>query len=139
MSLSIIERAHQPAQAGFVDHLDAQLLRSRELRPRRVARDDVIGLPRDRTRHLAAGALDARARLLAGQVRQGAGEDESLLLEGPALRSALGLVELETKAALAQALDQLADGRLGELVNELVREHRADPLDLLDLLRARRE
>ena len=102
--------------------------------PGAVAGDQVVGVLRDRAGHLAAGGADQPRRLVAGEARQGAGEDEGLSLERAALGAALRRRELEAQPALAQALDQLEHGLVGELLAQRLGQHRADPLGLGDLL-----
>ena len=91
----------------FVEDGRAQLLRLGELRARGCRRR-----PRSRCSSRPSPSpcrrrADQLGRLLAGEVRQRAGEHERLALERAALRPALGLRELEAQAALAQPLDQL--------------------------------
>ena len=74
--------------ARFVEDLGAEFLRFRELRAGVVASDDVIGFLRDRAGDLAAGRLHHRRRLLAGQLGQGAGEDDGLALQRAVLAPA---------------------------------------------------
>ena len=122
-------------QTFFVDDLGAQLFRLRHLRAGIGAGHDVVGLLRDRVGHLAPRALDQRRRLLAGQVGKGAGEDNCLALQRPPGDAPLGGVLLELQALGAQLLDQLHGALVGERLGYLLRHHRADALDLLDLLR----
>ena len=70
-------------RARFVEDLGPELLGLGQLRARVVAGDDVVGLLRDRVDDLAARRLDQRRRLLAGQVLEGAGQDQGLALSGP--------------------------------------------------------
>src|SRR4051794_8510482 len=125
----------QLPQPVLVENLRPELLRLGQFRARGVARDHVVGLLRDRARDLAAGALDETLGLASCEVGQGAREHEGLAVERYALGTALGLVELEAQASLAQALHQPLRGLLGELLLDLRRGYRPDALDLLDLLR----
>src|SRR3954449_6766268 len=116
----------QLPQAILVEDLRPELLRLGQFRARGVARDHVVGLLRDRARDLAAGALDETLGLASCEVGQGAREHEGLAVERPALGTALGLVELEAQASLAQALHQPLRGLLGELLLDLRRGYRPD-------------
>ena len=73
--------SEQRQQARFVEDLGPELLRLGQLRAGALAGDDVVGFLRDRVGDLAAGRLDQRRRLLAGQLRQGAGEDDGLAFQ----------------------------------------------------------
>src|ERR687885_604752 len=62
------------AEPGLVDDLGAELLGLRELRAGAVAGHQVVGVLRDGSRHLAAGAADQPRRLVAGHLGKGARE-----------------------------------------------------------------
>src|SRR3954470_11722199 len=63
---------------GFVDHLDAKLLRFLELRARARTGDDEVRLRRNRARRLGAQLLGLGLGLVARQGFQRAGEDDRL-------------------------------------------------------------
>src|SRR4051794_6848108 len=125
----------QAEEARLVEDGDAEALSLLELRARRRAGDDVVGLLRHRRRHAAAGARDPLGRVLAREVGQRAGEHERPAAERPlAGRRALAL---ELRAERAQVLDQRAQLRAGELRRDRLGHLRPDAGRLRDLLRRR--
>ena len=78
--------------------------------------------------------LISAAASLAGELRQGAGEDEGPALQGPPAGAPFGGVLLEPQPLRPQLLDQLPGPLVGERLGDLHRHDRADPLDLLDPL-----
>ena len=99
--------------AGLVEHRDAEPLGLLELRARRLAGDDVVGLLRHRRGHAAAGGEDPLGRLLARELRQRAGEHERLAGQRALARRRALLLELQ---ALARAGRRSARASLvGEL------------------------
>src|SRR3954468_15272992 len=71
----------QAQQARLVDDRDAEALGLLELRARRRAGDDVVGLLRHRARDPPAGREDALGGLLSGEIGQGSGEHERLAVQ----------------------------------------------------------
>src|SRR5690606_33526320 len=71
-------RGEEGEEAGLVEHLDAELAGAGELAAGVLAGDDVVGLLRDGAGDAAAGGLDARLRLVAGERGERAGEHEGL-------------------------------------------------------------
>ena len=75
--------------------------------------------------------LDQRGRLVAAQLRQRAGEDEGLALERAPFGPALALVELHPQADDSRSRSISSRSRvLGELLDDLLGEDRADAVDV---------
>ncbi len=132
---SASRRPEQLEQPRLVDHLDAELLGLRELRPGVGAGDDVVGLLRHRAGDLAAGRLDPLLSPRRGSGRAACRSGRtSCPSAGPRPHRRRSLL-LELQPVRAQPLDQLARRLLAERLGDLLGEDRPDPRDLLDLLR----
>ena len=124
----------QRPQAGFVEDLGPEFLRLGELRARVVAGDHVVGLLRDRVDDLAAGGLDQRRRLLAGEVRRGfrSGPGSSLRAAALARRSEGSSSSRRPFSRSFSISSQVASSASDSAI--WTRHDRPDALDLLDLL-----
>src|SRR4051794_17898530 len=85
----------QPEQAGLVQDRHAEALGLLELRAGALAGHEVVGLLRYRRGDAAAGAGDPLRRLLAGEVRERAGQHERLARQRTLARRGTLALELQ--------------------------------------------
>src|SRR6185437_8100571 len=107
----------QLPQSLLVEHLDAELLGLSQFRSGALAGHDIVGLARHRPGDPSPGGHDHLARLLPGELGQGAGEHERLAGQRP-LAGGWSLL-LEREALALEVRDELDHLLVVELLVDL--------------------